>query len=118
MLLDVVALSRNVRRNYIARAQLDTGDLALARVGLLGPHDTHAQADALLRRALRRSQRRRRGVASPLALPRPAEYLVQRRIEGRCGCEGAERGEGSLLLSRDCGRCRTAKEGAPGWRGE
>lgn len=85
VLLDIVALARDVGGDDGARRQLDTRRLALARVGLLGPHDAHAQAHALLRRVVRVGQRRRDGVAGALALARAAEDLVERGA-ARCAC--------------------------------
>jgi hypothetical protein len=47
VLLDVMALAWNIRRDMLARGELHTSDLALSRIGLLGTHDSHSQADAL-----------------------------------------------------------------------
>lgn len=68
VLLDVVALSRDVGGDHAAGGQADTGRLALARVGLLGLDDADLEADALLLRAVGVGQRGRDGVARPLRL--------------------------------------------------
>lgn len=47
VLLDVVALSRDVGRHGLARRQAHTRRLALARVGLLGPRDADLDAHTL-----------------------------------------------------------------------
>lgn len=44
-----MALTGNNRTNNLARTQPDTGDLALAGIGLLGLRDTRLHADALER---------------------------------------------------------------------
>jgi hypothetical protein len=66
MLLDVVALSRDVRRDGPARAQPDTSRLALARVGLLGARDADFEADALALRGEDFREGRGDGVARSL----------------------------------------------------
>ena len=85
VLLDVVTLAGDVRRNDVPAAQLDTGNLALSGVGLLGTHDTDTQAHALLRRALRGGQGRGGGVARALALAAAAKNLVEGCRTGNCG---------------------------------
>lgn len=92
MLLDIVSLTGDVRRDDGARRELDTGRLSLARVGLLGSDDADSQAHALERRAVRVGQGRGDGVARALALADAAEDLVERRGEGRCGGEAAGQG--------------------------
>lgn len=47
MLLDVVALSGNVRRDRLASRQAHTRRFSFARVGLLGPCDADFDAHAL-----------------------------------------------------------------------
>lgn len=79
MLLNIVALSGDVCRHDVARSQLHTSNLALARVGLLRSHDTHSEADALLGRTVRRGEGGRDGVACSLSLARAAEDLVEGR---------------------------------------
>lgn len=86
MLLDVVALAGDVRCNNGAIGQLDTGRLALTRVGLLGLDDTNTQTDALERGTPVVGEGRGDGVARALALSAALEDLVYRRGAGcRCG---------------------------------
>lgn len=47
VLLDVVALSRNIGRHSLARRQAHTRCLSFSRVGLLGPRDADLDAHAL-----------------------------------------------------------------------
>lgn len=68
VLLDVVALAGDVGGDHAAVGEADTGGLALARVGLLGPRDAHLQTDALHLRAARVGQSRGDGVAGSLRL--------------------------------------------------
>lgn len=111
VLLDVVALAGDVGGDDGAGGQLNTGRLALARVGLLGAHHAHAQAHALERRAARVGERRRDGVARALALADAAEDLVQRRRAGGCRREAAEGGHG------ESGRCGDGGGDRPAGRG-
>jgi uncharacterized phage protein gp47/JayE len=76
VLLDVVTLTGDIRRHDISAAQLNTRNLALSRVGLLGTNDTDTQTHALLRRALGGGQGWRGCVASALALAAAAEDLI------------------------------------------
>jgi hypothetical protein len=76
MLLDIMTLARHICRHHGARRKLDTRRLALARVGLLGPHDAHAQTDALLCGIVRVGECRGDGVAGAFALACTAEDLV------------------------------------------
>lgn len=76
VLLNIVALAGEVRSDEGARGKLDTGRLALARVGLLGPDDADTQADSLEDRAPRVGEGRRDGVAGALALADAAQDLV------------------------------------------
>lgn len=69
MLLDVVALPRNVRGNHTARREPHTRRLPLARIGLLRSRDAHLEADALLGRCLEVGECRGDGVARPLRFP-------------------------------------------------
>ena len=119
VLLDVVALAGDVGGDDGAGGQLDTGRLSLARVGLLGSHDTDSQAHALEGRGAGVGQRRRHGVTGALALTASAEDLVQRRGAG------GRRREGIAQVQRvledggaGLGRGRGGKEGAPRGGGE
>lgn len=83
VLLDVVTLAGDVRRDLRPARQLHTRDLALARVGLLGPHHAHTETDALHGRGVGGGERRGCGVAGASAgLAAAAEDLVQRRGDG------------------------------------
>lgn len=62
VLLDVVALSRNVRGDGFARRQTHTRRLTLARVGLLGPRNADFDAHAFALRIFAASQGGRDGV--------------------------------------------------------
>lgn len=120
VLLNVVALTRNVGSDDGAGRELDTGSLSLAGVGLLGSHDTNSQAHALERRAVGVGQGGRNGVARALALSDTAQHLVQGCGAGGRGAEGAERGEGGSGDSGHRGRrgCCGGENWAPGRRGE
>lgn len=93
VLLDIVSLAGDVRRHDGPRRQLDTRRLALARVGLLGPHDADSQAHALEGRAVRVGQGRGDGVACSLALADASQDLVEGCLRGGSRGEGAEDGE-------------------------
>lgn len=67
VLLNVVALTRDIRRDMSAGTQAHTRRLSLAGVGFLGSLDTNFEADALLLRALRVRQGGGRVMASALA---------------------------------------------------
>lgn len=92
VLLDVVPLAGDVGRDDGARRELDTRRLALARVGLLGPDDADAEADALERGAVRVGEGRGDGVAGALALADAAEDLVEGCLRGGRRGECAEEG--------------------------
>lgn len=68
VLLDVVALAGDVRRDDLAGREPDTRRLALARVGLLGPRDAHLYAHALHEGALLLGERGGHRVPGLLAL--------------------------------------------------
>lgn len=68
VLLNVVALAGDVRRDDLAGGEPDTRRLALARVGLLGPRDAHLYAHALHEGALLLREGRGHGVPGLLAL--------------------------------------------------
>lgn len=68
VLLDVVALTGDVRRDDLAGREPDTRRLALARVGLLGPRDAHLHAHALHEGALLLCEGGGDGVPGLLAL--------------------------------------------------
>lgn len=82
MLLDIMSLARNIRRDDRPRRKLHTRRLALAGIGLLRPHDAHAQTDALQGRAVRVGQRGGDGVARSLALSDAAQDLVEGGLRG------------------------------------
>lgn len=63
VLLDVVALARDVGRDGLAGGQAHTCRLPLARVGLLGPRDADLDAHALALRVVAAGQGGRDGVA-------------------------------------------------------
>lgn len=63
VLLDVVALARDVGRDGLAGSQAHTRRLSLARVGLLGPRDSDLDAHALALGVVAAGQGRRDGVA-------------------------------------------------------
>lgn len=63
MLLDVVALARDVGRDGLAGGQAHTRRLPLARVGLLGPRDADLDAHALALGVVAAGQGGRDGVA-------------------------------------------------------
>lgn len=119
VLLNVVALAGNVGSNDSSRRELHTGRLSLARVGLLGPHDTHTQTHTLERRTRRVRQCRRDGVTCALALSDPAQHLVQRR---RSWCRGAESPQHGrwccCCLKLWCRRSRSGDKWPSGRRGE
>jgi len=66
VLLDVVPLSGDVGGDGPPRGEPDTGRLALARVGLLGPRDADLEADALALRGEDLREGRGDGVAGSL----------------------------------------------------
>jgi hypothetical protein len=67
VLLDIVALAGNVRRDHASAGQAYTCRLTLARVGLLGTRDTDFQANTLLLRRVRLGQGRGDGVTRAFA---------------------------------------------------
>lgn len=87
VLLDVVALAGDVRGDDLAGREPDTGRLALARVGLLGPRDAHLNADAPHEGALLLGERGGHGVPGLLAL---SAALLRRHVrqETRSGVFG------------------------------
>lgn len=96
VLLDVVPLAGDVRRDDGPRRELDTRRLALSGIGLLGPHDADTETHALERGAVRVGEGRGDGVASALALADAAEDLVEGCLRGgrrrECAVEEAEGG--------------------------
>lgn len=82
MLLDIMSLARDIRRNHRARRKLYTRRLALARIGLLRPHDAHTQTNAFQGRAVRVRQRGGDGVARSLALSDATQDLVEGGLRG------------------------------------
>lgn len=85
MLLNIMALTRDICRNDRPRRQLDTSSLSLTRVGLLGSHDTDTETDALQCGTVRVCEGGRDGVASAFALSNAAEDLVEGCWSGE-GC--------------------------------
>lgn len=67
VLLNVVALSGDIRRDLSTGAQTHTRRLTLAGIGLLGPRNAHLEAHALLLRTLRVGQSGRCMMAGALA---------------------------------------------------
>ncbi|KAF4126903.1 Acyl-CoA dehydrogenase related to the alkylation response protein AidB [Geosmithia morbida] len=88
VLLDIVTLAGDVGGHVGPGRELDTGDLALSGVGLLGTDDADAQAHALHGRGVGARQGRGGGVASALALAASPEDLVESRGTGYGGREG------------------------------
>lgn len=82
MLLDIMSLARDIRRNHRARRKLHTRRLALTGIGLLRPHDTDTQTNALEGRAVRVGQRGGDGVARALSLSDAAQDLVKGGLRG------------------------------------
>lgn len=86
MLLQVVALSLNVRHQSFSGRQLDTGDFSLGGVGLLGRGDDQTGDDALALGT--RLEQRRAGLNMLFGHPLRADGLVhcaqcrRRRVEG------------------------------------
>ena len=96
MFLQVVSLTRNVRLDSLAVAELDTGDLTLGRVGLLRLRNEDVAHDTPLLRVVVQ-QRRRRHLLALLVFP--ARRLVERDERGRRGVErtqevGCKTGDG------------------------
>lgn len=89
MLLDVVPLAGDVRRDRPSGRQPDSGRLALARVGLLGARDADLEADALALRGEDLREGRGDGVAGSLGFAAAAEDLVECCALGRGRREGA-----------------------------
>lgn len=77
MLLDIMSLARDIRRNNRPGRQLDTSSLSLSRVGLLGSHDTDTEAYAFQCGTMRVCEGGGHGVTSALALSNAAEDLVE-----------------------------------------
>lgn len=73
VLLNVVPLAGDVRRDDLASGQPHTGGLALARVGFLGLGDADFDADALERGRVDARERRGYGVAGSLGFPAALE---------------------------------------------
>ena len=91
MLLHIMSLPRDIRRDHFARAQPHTRDFALAGVGFLGFVGADAEADAFHFGPVNESGR---GAATgALFNAAAAEDLVVGCAEGRVGCEGACVGE-------------------------
>lgn len=85
VLLNIMSLARDIRRNNRTRRELHTSRLSFTRVGLLRSHDTDTQTHALESRAVRIGQRRGDGVACSLALSNAAQDLVEGGLRGGSG---------------------------------
>ena len=81
MLLDVVALSRDVGRDGLAGCEAHTRRLSLARVGLLGPRDADLDAHALALRVVAAGQGGRDGVAGSAGFAAALGDTVSMNIE-------------------------------------
>lgn len=89
VLLDIVTLAGNVGGDLLARRQTHTRRLSLARVGLLRPHDTDLEADALHRRGAFLGERRGDSVPRTLGFSAASEHLIEGSILDGCGGKGA-----------------------------
>lgn len=69
MLLDIVALARDIGRHYSSRRQTHTRCFSLARIGFLGSRDSDFEAHSLLERRSSLGECWRNGVARLLSLP-------------------------------------------------
>lgn len=97
MLLHIMSLARNIRRDDPTRGQPHPRRLALRRIRFLRLRDAHFQTDALETRRPSHAQRRRHGFAGPLRDP---AALGLKKISGMAleGGEGRLRGRGLPLL--------------------
>jgi len=89
MLLNIVSLARNIRRNNSSSGKLHTSGFSLTRVGLLGSNNTNTETDTLQSGTICVGQSRRDSVACALAFSDTAEYLVQCSWASCCGSECA-----------------------------
>jgi hypothetical protein len=93
MLLHIMPLTRNIRRDDFSTAQSYSGDFALAGIGLLGLRGADSQTHAFHLRTV--DERWRCGFARTLLGAAAAEDLVVCCFEGGYGGEGAA-GEGGV----------------------
>lgn len=94
VLLDVVALAGDVRRDVTARRQPHTRRLALTRVRLLWPRNADLEAHTLQKGRVGFGQGGRHRPALPALLTATTKHLVECGLGSRRRREGAEGGGG------------------------